>query len=147
MTNPFQHPILIAEDEDDEAFLLQRSLKKAAITNPTRRVKNGEEAIEYLAGTGSFADRAQHPLPLVVLLDLNMPKKSGFEVLAWIRAQPLFKALAVDILSGSSREEDIEKALQLGANLYLKKPISILDLDQLLQGYRQILLWRGLIKH
>lgn len=147
MTNPFQHPILIAEDEDDEAFLLQRSLKKAAITNPIRRVKNGEEAIEYLAGTGAFADRAQHPLPLVLLLDLNMPKKSGFEVLAWIRAQPAFEALAVDILSGSSREEDIEKALQLGANLYLKKPISTLELDQLLQGYRQVLLWRGLIRH
>jgi CheY-like chemotaxis protein len=147
MTNPFQHPILIAEDEDDEAFLLQRALKKAAITNPIRHVKNGEEAIEYLAGTGAFADRTQYPLPLLVLLDLNMPKKSGFEVLAWIREQPSLKALAVDILSGSSREEDIEKAVALGANLYLKKPITLLDLDQLLQGYRQILLNRGFILH
>jgi CheY-like chemotaxis protein len=59
MTNPFEHPILIAEDEDDEALLLQRALKKSAITNPIRRVKNGEEAIAYLAGTGAFADRAQ----------------------------------------------------------------------------------------
>jgi CheY-like chemotaxis protein len=147
MTDPFEHPILIAEDEDDEAFLLQRALKKAAITNPTRRVKNGEQAIEYLAGTGAFTDRAQHPLPLLVLLDLNMPKKSGFEVLEWIRAQPTLKALAVDILSGSSREEDIEKALKWGANLYLKKPITTLELDQLLQGYRQVLLCRGLIRH
>jgi CheY-like chemotaxis protein len=146
MTNPFEHPILIAEDEDDEAFLLERALKKAAITNPIRRVKNGEQAIEYLAGAGSFADRGQYPLPLVVLLDLNMPKKSGFEVLAWIRAQPSLKALAVDILSGSGREEDIEKALQLGANLYLKKPITVLELDQLLQGYRHLLLCRGLIQ-
>jgi CheY-like chemotaxis protein len=147
MTNPFDHPILIAEDEDDEAFLLERALEKAAITNPIHRVKNGEEAIAYLAGTGVFADRAQYPLPLLVLLDLNMPKKSGFEVLAWIRAQPSLKALAVDILSGSSREEDIEKALKLGANLYLKKPITLLDLDQLLQSYRQVLLCRGLIRH
>jgi CheY-like chemotaxis protein len=146
MTNPFEHPILIAEDEDDEALLLQRALKKAAITNPIRRVKNGEQAIEYLAGTGAFADRAQHPPPLLVLLDLNMPKKSGFEVLAWIRAQPSLQALAVDILSGSGREEDIEKALRLGANLYLKKPITVLELDQLLQGYRHILLCRGLIQ-
>jgi CheY-like chemotaxis protein len=74
-----------------------------------------------------------------------MPKKSGFEVLAWIRQQPLLQALAVDIFSGSSREEDIEKAIQLGANLYLKKPITLLDLEQLLQGYRQVLLCRGLI--
>jgi CheY-like chemotaxis protein len=146
MTNPFERPILIAEDEDDEAFLLQRALKKAAITNPIRRVKNGEQAIEYLAGTGAFADRAQYPLPILVLLDLNMPKKSGFEVLAWTRVQPSLKALAVDIFSGSSREEDIEKALQLGANLYLKKPITSLELDQLLQGYRHVLLCRGLIQ-
>ena len=75
-----------------------------------------------------------------------MPKKSGFEVLAWIRSQLPLKALAVDILSGSSREEDIEQALQLGANLYLKKPITILELDQLLQGYRHLLLCRGLIQ-
>ncbi len=146
MTNPFEHPILIAEDEDDEAFLLQRALKKAAITNPIRRVKNGEQAIEYLAATGTLAGAGQHPLPLLVLLDLNMPKKSGFEVLAWIRAQPSLKALAVDIFSGSCREEDIQKALHLGANLYLKKPITLADLDQLLQGYRQVLLFRGLIR-
>jgi CheY-like chemotaxis protein len=146
MTNPFDRPILIAEDEDDEAILLQRALKKAAITNPIRRVKNGEQAIEYLAASGAFADRAEYPLPLLVLLDLNMPKKSGFEVLAWIRAQPSLKSLAVDILSGSCREEDIEKALLLGANLYLKKPITLLDLDQLLQGYRQVLLCRGLVQ-
>jgi CheY-like chemotaxis protein len=147
MTNPLEHPILIAEDEDDEAFLLQRALKKAAITNPIRRVKNGEQVIEYLAGTGAFADRIQYPLPLVVLLDLNMPKKSGFEVLEWIRAQPALRTLAVDVLSGSSREEDIERALHLGANLYLKKPITIFELDQLLQGYRHLLLCRGLIRH
>ena len=147
MTNPFKLPILIAEDEDDEAFLLERALKKAAIPNPIRRVKNGEQAIEYLAGTGAYANRAEFPLPLILLLDLNMPKKSGFEVLAWIRAQPSLKALAVDIFSGSSREEDIDKALQLGANLYLKKPLTLHDLDQLLQGYRHILLSRGLTEH
>jgi CheY-like chemotaxis protein len=147
MTNPFEYTILIAEDEDDEAFLLQRALKKASITNPIHRVKNGEQAIEYLSGTGAFADRAEYPLPLLLLLDLNMPRKSGFEVLAWIRAQPSLKALAVDILSGSCREEDIEKALLLGANLYLKKPIAIVELDQLLHGYRLILLCRGLMKH
>jgi CheY-like chemotaxis protein len=135
--------ILLAEDEDDEAFLLQRALKKAAITNPVQRVKNGDEVIEYLCGAGRFADRAQYPPPVIVLLDLNMPKKSGFEVLEWIRQQPALRALAVDIFSGSSRNEDIDRALRLGSNLYLKKPITIHELDQLLHAYREIIVHRG----
>jgi CheY-like chemotaxis protein len=146
MTNFSEHPILIAEDEDDEAFLLERALKKAAIAHPVRRVKNGEQVIDYLSGAGGYADRIQYPLPIIVLLDLNMPKKSGFEVLEWIRSEPAFKALAVDILSGSSRHEDIDRALKLGANLYLKKPITVHDLDRLLQSYHQVLLCRGLIQ-
>jgi CheY-like chemotaxis protein len=137
------HTILLAEDEDDEAFLLQRALKKAAITQPVQRVKNGDEVIEYLSGAGRYADRAQHPLPVIVLLDLNMPKKSGFEVVEWIRQQPPLRSLAVDIFSGSSRNEDIDRALRLGSNLYLKKPITILELDQLLLAYREIIAHRG----
>ncbi len=137
------HTILLAEDEDDEAFLLQRALKKAAITQPVQRVKNGDEVIEYLSGAGRYADRAQHPLPVIVLLDLNMPKKSGFEVVEWIRQQPALRSLAVDIFSGSSRNEDIDRALRLGSNLYLKKPITILELDQLLLAYREIIAHRG----
>jgi len=82
-------------------------------------------------------------MPIIVLLDLNMPKKSGFEVLEWIRQQSSLKALAVDVFSGSSRNEDIEKALRLGANLYLKKPITINELDELLRGYRQVTIGRG----
>jgi CheY-like chemotaxis protein len=139
----FQNTILIAEDEDDEAFLLQRALKKAAISNPLQRVKNGDEVIEYLSGTGRYADRNQYPLPVIVLLDLNMPKKSGFEVLEWVRRQPALRALAIDIFSGSSRNEDIDRALSLGSNLYLKKPITVDELDQLLQGYRQVIAYRG----
>ena len=139
----FQRTILIAEDEDDEAFLLERALKKAAISNPVLRVKNGDEVIEYLSGSGCYGDRSQYPMPIIVLLDLNMPKKSGFEVLEWIRQQASLKALAVDVFSGSSRNEDIEKALRLGANLYLKKPITINELDELLRGYRQVTIGRG----
>ncbi len=144
MSGVWQRAILIAEDEDDEAFLLERALKKAAIAAPIRRVKNGEEVIDYLSGAGCHADRGLYPMPGIVLLDLNMPKKGGFEVLEWIRQQEGLKGLAVDVLSGSSRAEDIERALRLGANLYLKKPIATHDLDDLLKGYRQVCLWRGL---
>jgi CheY-like chemotaxis protein len=135
----------MAEDEDDEAFLFQRALKKASISNPVQRVKNGDEAIEYLSGAGSYSDRKLFPLPILLLLDLNMPKKSGFEVLEWIRRQPPLKTLAVDIFSGSSRSEDIDRALRMGANLYLKKPITLHELDELLQGYRRVLVCRGFI--
>jgi CheY-like chemotaxis protein len=141
----YENTILIAEDEDDEAFLLQRALKKAALTNPVLRLKNGEEVIQYLSGENGFADRARFPLPVILLLDLNMPKKSGFEVLEWIRSQPALEALAVDVFSGSSRAEDIDRALRLGANLYLKKPITLSELDELFQGYRQVLKCRGFI--
>jgi DNA-binding response OmpR family regulator len=82
-------------------------------------------------------------MPLLLLLDLNMPKKSGFEVLEWIRGQRSLKALAVDVFSGSSRNEDVDKALSLGANLYLKKPITINELDELLCAYRRVTMFRG----
>ena len=138
-----QGTILLAEDEDDEAFLLERALKKAAIPNPVQRVKNGDEAVDYLSGTGLYSDRSKYPLPILVFLDLNMPKRSGFEVLEWMRRPSNLPTLAVDVFSGSSRPEDIEKALRLGANLYLKKPITVAMLNDLLQGYRQILVCRG----
>ena len=135
--------ILIAEDEDDEAFLLERALKKAAIGNPVRRVKNGDEVIAYLTGSGPYGDRAQFPPPVIVFLDLNMPKRSGFEVLEWIRQQPALHTLSVDVFSGSGRQEDIDRALRLGANLYLKKPITTNELNDLLQAYRQLIACRG----
>ena len=83
---------------------------------------DGEQAIDYLAGKGPFADRARHPLPALVLLDINIPKKSGLEVLEWIRQQAHFKSLPVLMLTSSSRPEDLEKARVLGANDYLLKP-------------------------
>jgi CheY-like chemotaxis protein len=138
----FQPTILLAEDEDDEAFLLERALKKASIPHPVQRVKNGAEVIDYLCGAGRYGDRNRFPFPIILLLDLNMPKKSGFEVLEWIR-QSDFKALAIDVFSGSSRHEDIDRALRLGANLYLKKPITTNELGDLLQSYRQLLASRG----
>jgi len=141
-----QGTILLAEDKDDEAFLLERALKKASISNPVQRVKNGDEAVDYLIGMGCYADRSKYPLPILLLLDLNMPKRSGFEVLEWMRSQSALQTLAVDVLSGSSRPEDVEKALKLGANLYLKKPITVESLNELLQGYRQILICRGFAK-
>jgi CheY-like chemotaxis protein len=135
--------ILLAEDEDDAAFLLERAIRKAGIVNPLQRVVDGDQTIEYLAGRGNYRDRARYPMPILLLLDINMPRKSGFEVLEWARSDAGLKALTIDIFSGSSRAEDIERALRLGANLYLKKPVALGQMEELLKSYRQLSLSRG----
>jgi CheY-like chemotaxis protein len=133
--------ILLVEDNDDEVFMMQRACRKANIQNPLRVVGNGEEAIDYLDGTGSFADRIHFPLPTVLFLDLNMPKKSGLEVLHYIRQHPIFRKLTVNILTSSTRPADLEQAAFLGANAYLIKPAQIEKFQEL------ILAWYNLARY
>ena len=114
--------ILSADDDQCADVLMTTVFKRAGLVHPLRFVRDGEEAIAYLGGDGVFGDRARFPFPMALLLDLNMPRKDGFEVLAWIRQQPRLKRLHVYVLSGSNRVEDIERALHLGANAYLVKP-------------------------
>src|SRR5579859_2734656 len=101
MTPLPQQTILVAEDDDNDVFFLERAFKMAQIAHPRQRVKDGEEAIAYLRGDGKFADRERHPLPCLMLLDLKMPRKNGFEVLAWARQQPNIRRLPVAILTSS----------------------------------------------
>ncbi len=88
----------------------------------------------YLRGDGSYADREAHPLPVVILLDLKLPKKSGLEVLEWIREQPDLSEIPVLILSSSQERGDIDLAYALGANSYLVKQVEIGTLRKLVQG-------------
>jgi CheY-like chemotaxis protein len=90
-----------------------------------QEARNGEEAIAYLKGEEPYGDRNKFPLPIVMLLDLNMPKKNGFDVLAWVRAQPGLKRLAIIILTASMRGEDLERVFDLGATSFLVKPSSL----------------------
>lgn len=120
--------ILLAEDDPDDAFLLQRALRKASFDNPVVHVHDGVEATDYLAGAGAFDDREVHPLPAVILLDLKMPRRSGFEVLAWLRDQPSLGRLPVVVLTSSRESADVNRAYELGANSYLVKPGSNEDL-------------------
>src|ERR1041385_5112149 len=120
--------ILYAEDEENDVFFLNYAFEAAGLSYTVKAVPDGAQAIEYLAGEGPFADRGCHPVPALVLLDINMPKKSGLEVLEWMRRQQRFKSLPVLILTSSSREEDRERARQLGANDYLLKPSDPLKL-------------------
>jgi len=119
--------ILHVEDEDSDILLLQLAFSEAGITVPVHVATDGQKAIDYLSGAGQYADRKQFPLPCLVLLDLKLPRKSGFEVLEWIRAQPILRRLVVIVLSSAEYECDIDQAYELGANSYLVKPMDIAE--------------------
>jgi len=114
--------ILLVEDSEDDVFLMKRALKEANILNPLQIAVHGQHAIDYLAGTGKYADRVQHPLPSLIFLDLKLPFKHGLEVLKWIHEQPSLETILVIVLTSSSEERDIQQAYSLGARSFLVKP-------------------------
>ena len=128
--------ILLVDDSENDILLMRAAFKKAEFDSPLREVQNGEQAIAYLKGEGSHSDRDQFPLPTVMLLDLNMPMKNGFEVLAWLRVQPGLRRLTVVVITASMRVEDVERAFDLGANSYLVKPSTIEDLTAMIRCLR-----------
>jgi len=130
--------ILLVDDSENDLFLMRAAFKKAEFHSPLHAVQNGEEAIAYLKGEGIYSDRDQYALPAVMLLDLNMPRKNGFQVLEWVRAQPELKRLSVIILTASLRTEDVERAFDLGANAFLVKPAT---LDYLITMIRWLRDW------
>jgi CheY-like chemotaxis protein len=115
-------PILLADDDDHGAFLTTRAFEKAGVRQPIRVVRDGDAAIQYLAGTGPYADRGAHPLPCLLLLDQKLPGRSGLEVLEWVRTKSAVCTLPVLLLSASNFDADIQTAYLLGANGYLVKP-------------------------
>ena len=113
---PFSHPVLIAEDDEDTIFLLERSLRKAGVKNPVKIVQDGAEALGYLE------NETDHKPPRLAVLDVKMPLKSGFEVLKEVRAHPKLSRLPVIMFSSSNSQEDVARAYDLGANSYVVKP-------------------------
>ena len=126
-------PVLYAEDEPDDAFFMRYAWEQAKVDNPLVVVKNGKEAIDYLAGQGDFADRQRHPFPCLLLLDLKLPIKNGFEVLTWIRQQPAIASLKVVVVSASEQESDINLARTLGTVDYIVKPTSPIRLSEIIR--------------
>jgi CheY-like chemotaxis protein len=114
--------LLLVEDNRDDVFFLQRALQKANILVPIEVARNGQAAIDYLKAAMEHRDRAQHPFPSLVLLDLKLPYVSGFEVLKWIRDQQELANLSVVILTSSPEQRDRDMAVALGASAYLVKP-------------------------
>ncbi len=123
--------ILIVEDDGNDVLLIKRAFKKAQTINPLEVVTDGEEAINYLKGEGKYTDRIQYPIPILILLDLKLPLKSGFEVLEWLKKQEGLKRIPVVILTSSSESRDINRAYDLGANTYLTKPVYFADLIEM----------------
>jgi CheY-like chemotaxis protein len=131
MTN--QPAMLYVEDEKSDVLLLRVAFASAHLTNPVHIAVDGAEAIDYLAGNGPFADRNLHPLPALVLLDLNLPKKSGFEVLNWIRQQPEFYSLPVVIYTSSVGLIDQDTARMFGATDYFVKRSGVSHIAELVR--------------
>lgn len=130
--------ILLVDDSKNDLLLTRIAFEKAGFDSRLQEVHNGEQAIAYLKGDGIYEDRDVYPLPSIMLLDLNMPKKDGFDVVRWVHAQPAFKHLSVIVLTASSRTEDVERAFNLGASSYLVKPS---DLDTLAETIRCLRDW------
>ncbi len=136
------YTILLIEDDPNDVFLIQRAFSKAKIMNPIQTVKNGEDAISYLAGKDVFSNRERYPLPVLILLDLKLPRISGHEVLEWLRQQPGLKRIPVVVLTSSKQTFDINRAYDLDANSYLIKPVTfnaLLEMVKTLNLYWLIL--------
>lgn len=126
-------PVLVAEDEDADVIFLQHAFKTLKIPNPLIAVKDGDEVLNYLQGKKPFENRAEYPLPALLLLDLKMPRMTGFDVLEWLRQHPESKTFPIVVLTSSDQETDREKALALGAAGYRVKPGGIKKLTELVR--------------
>lgn len=124
MKRPGYKTVLIAEDDHNDLVFMQMAFGQAGVPNPLQIVRNGDDAIAYLAGSGDFADRDRFPFPALMFLDLGMPGKSGFEVLSWWQKRGKSPDLRIVILSGSEQPIDIERAQALGAAGYRIKNTS-----------------------
>ncbi len=132
-------PILLVEDNADDELLTTRAFKKNHIMNEVIVARDGVEAIDYLFGTAQQAGADAKPLPQIVLLDLNLPRISGLDVLRRIRGEERTKSLPVVVLTSSKEEEDIIRSYALGANGYVRKPV---DFDAFNEAVRTLgLFW------
>jgi CheY-like chemotaxis protein len=123
--------VLLVEDNPSDVFIVQRTFQKLKLQGSIQVASDGDEAIAYLSGTGKYSDRERFPLPAVVLLDLKLPRRSGFEVLEWLKAQPILARLPVVVLTSSKQPSDINQAYDRGANSYVCKTVNPRDSEEL----------------
>lgn len=130
--------ILIAEDDEEDRILTEEAIKESRLVNRVFFATDGEELMQYLLGKDPFANRLEYPLPGIILLDLNMPKKGGLECLTEIKANNILKRIPVVVLSTSKAEEDIVRSYDLGVSSFISKPVtfnSLVDIMYTLKKY------------
>jgi CheY-like chemotaxis protein len=125
--------ILLVEDDDGHARLVERNLRKVNLANPIDRVRDGIEALEYLRNEGAFSDRDRYTRPRLLLLDINMPRMDGIELLERIKADEHLRCLPVIMLTSTDNQSEIDRCYCAGANGYVAKPVNIVSLGEKLQ--------------
>ena len=125
--------VLLVEDDLNDIFLVKRAFKMARLNTPLQVVTDGEEAIEYLRGEGKYADRKAHPMPGLIVMDIKMPRKSGFEVIEAIKGDGPLRRIPIVIVSSSDRPGDINRAYEMGANAYMVKPMDFREVERLFE--------------
>jgi len=127
--------ILLVEDSADDVFLFKRVLAKAHLKNPVHAVADIEDAIRYLEGSGTYADRSLFPWPSIAIVDLHLPNKDGFYLLQWLRERPNLAHLNLVVVTGVSRLADMNRAYQMGASSFLMKPVKEEDVRNLARAF------------
>lgn len=128
--------VLYAEDDENDAFFMQTAFRDAGLDDKLKRVATGQQVLDYLSGTGAYADRKKYPVPSLLLLDLNLPVLSGFGVLSWVRNHAIFHSLPTVIFSSQTAPEDKLKAARLGVSDYIEKPDSGIKFRDVVKGLR-----------
>lgn len=119
--------ILLVEDNRQDEILILRALQKVNLANRVEVVRDGQQALDYLLGIGEFADRADADLPAIVMLDINLPRVNGIEVLAQLRAAPRTRLLPVVMLTSSDEEHDRLRSYASGCNSFVRKPLDFAE--------------------
>jgi CheY-like chemotaxis protein len=125
--------ILLVEDDDGHARLIERNLRRVNLCNPIERVRDGLEALEYLRNEGAFGDRRRFSRPRLLLLDINMPRMDGIEVLERVKADEQLRCLPVIMLTSTDNQAEIDRCYCAGASGYVAKPVNIASLGEKLE--------------
>ena len=139
--------ILLAEDEISDVDAMRAAFEQLGVRHPLRVVHDGEEVLSYLTGEGRYANRVEHPFPSMLILDLKMPKKTGWEVLDWLRATPQMEDLFVVVMTSCGQTEQAQQTFEFYGKVcvfscYLLKPVTIESVDMLIRFYESWLFSR-----